>query len=59
MPQCGYCQSGMIMSAAALLAAKRSPSEDDVAAAMTNICRCGTYPRVKQAIVALAQKATA
>ena len=59
VPQCGYCQSGMIMSATALLAANRSPSEDDVAAAMTNICRCGTYPRVKQAILALAQKAAA
>jgi len=59
VPQCGYCQSGMIMSAAALLAAIRNPSEEDVAAAITNICRCGTYPRVKQAILALAHKATA
>ena len=57
VPQCGYCQSGMIMSAVALLAGNRNPSEDDIAAAMTNICRCGTYPRVKQAILALAQKA--
>jgi isoquinoline 1-oxidoreductase alpha subunit len=53
VPQCGYCQSGMIMSVVALLAANPNPSDDDVAAAITNICRCGTYPRVKRAIRAL------
>ena len=59
VPQCGYCQPGMIMSAAALLAANRNPTQEDVASAITNICRCGTYPRVTQAILALAHKATA
>jgi isoquinoline 1-oxidoreductase alpha subunit len=54
VPQCGYCQSGMIMAVVALLAAKANPSEDDVATAITNVCRCGTYPRVKRAIRALA-----
>jgi len=54
VPQCGYCQSGMIMAVVALLATKANPSEDDVAAAITNVCRCGTYPRVKRAIRALA-----
>jgi isoquinoline 1-oxidoreductase alpha subunit len=53
VPQCGYCQSGMIMAVVALLAANANPSDDDVAAAITNICRCGTYPRVKRAIRAL------
>lgn len=55
VPQCGYCQSGMIMAAAALLAANPKPSEADIAAAMTNLCRCGTYPRVQRALLALAQ----
>ena len=50
VPQCGYCQSGMIMAAAALLAQKATPTDADIDAAMTNICRCGTYPRVRQAI---------
>lgn len=50
LPQCGYCQSGMIMSAAALLAKNKGPSDDDIDAAMTNICRCGTYPRIRDAI---------
>ena len=50
VPQCGYCQSGQIMAAAALIAAKPDPSDADIDAAMTNICRCGTYPRVRQAI---------
>ncbi len=55
VPQCGYCQSGQIMSAAALLADNPSPSEDDVDAAMAgNICRCGCYPRIKKAILAVA-----
>jgi len=50
VPQCGYCQSGMIMSAASLLADKPQPSDDEIDAAMTNICRCGTYNRVRKAI---------
>ena len=48
--QCGYCQSGQIMAAAALLKAVPKPTEDDIAAAMQNICRCGTYQRIKAAI---------
>jgi len=55
VPQCGFCQPGMIMAAAALLAHQPSASDEDVAAAITNICRCGTYPRVQRAIRALAQ----
>ncbi len=51
VPQCGYCQSGQIMSAAALLAAKPKPTDADIDAAMDgNICRCGTYPRIRAAI---------
>lgn len=51
VPQCGYCQPGQIMSAAALLAAKPNPSDDDINRAMAgNICRCGTYPRIRRAI---------
>ena len=50
VPQCGYCQSGMLMAATALLARKPHPSDDDIDAAMTNICRCGTYPRIRDAI---------
>jgi len=50
VPQCGYCQSGMIMAAAALLARNRDPSDAEIDAAMTNICRCGTYPRIRNAI---------
>ena len=50
VPQCGYCQSGMIMAAVNLLETTPNPTEDDVKAAMSNICRCGTYPRVKRAI---------
>ncbi len=50
VPQCGYCQSGMIMAAAALLAAKPKPTDADIDAEMTNICRCGTYNRVRAAI---------
>jgi isoquinoline 1-oxidoreductase subunit alpha len=50
VPQCGYCQSGMIMAAAALLAEKPRPTDADIDAAITNICRCGTYPRVRRAI---------
>jgi isoquinoline 1-oxidoreductase subunit alpha len=50
VPQCGYCQSGQIMAAAALLAAKPSPSDQDIDAAMSNICRCGTYQRIRAAV---------
>ena len=49
-PQCGYCQSGMIMSALALLQERRNPSDADIDAAVTNACRCGTYHRIRQAI---------
>jgi isoquinoline 1-oxidoreductase alpha subunit len=54
VPQCGFCQSGMIMTAAALLQANPKPSEADIASEMTNICRCGTYVRVKAAILDVA-----
>jgi aerobic-type carbon monoxide dehydrogenase small subunit (CoxS/CutS family) len=50
VPQCGYCQSGQIMAAAALLAQNKRPSDADIDAAMTNICRCGTYQRIRKAI---------
>jgi isoquinoline 1-oxidoreductase alpha subunit len=51
VPQCGYCQSGQIMSASALLAAKPKPTDSDIDDAMAgNICRCGTYPRIRAAI---------
>jgi isoquinoline 1-oxidoreductase alpha subunit len=50
VPQCGYCQSGMLMAAAALLEAHPKPSDADIAAAIGNICRCGTYNRVRAAI---------
>ena len=50
VPQCGYCQSGMIMAAAALLKEKPKPTDADIDAAITNICRCGTYQRVRRAI---------
>ncbi len=54
VPQCGYCQPGMIMAAAALLRAKPAPSDADIDEAITNICRCGTYNRVRAAIHAAA-----
>jgi isoquinoline 1-oxidoreductase alpha subunit len=54
VPQCGFCQSGMIMAAAALLKAKPAPTDADIDAAMTNICRCGTYNRVRAAIKVVA-----
>ncbi|HWQ39951.1 MAG TPA: (2Fe-2S)-binding protein [Burkholderiales bacterium] len=57
VPQCGYCQSGMIMAAAALLKEKKKPTDADIAAAVTNICRCGTYPRVRDAIHLAARSA--
>lgn len=55
VPQCGYCQSGMLMAAAALLARTPDPSDTDIDNAITNLCRCGTYPRVRVAIKAAAQ----
>ena len=55
VPQCGYCQSGQIMAAAALLAQRPRPSDADIDAAMTNICRCGTYQRIRAAIHRAAQ----
>lgn len=57
VPQCGYCQSGMIMAAATLLKEKPKPTNADIDAAMTNICRCGTYQRVRTAIHAAADGA--
>jgi isoquinoline 1-oxidoreductase subunit alpha len=54
VPQCGYCQTGMIMATAALLAKTPKPTDADIDAGMTNLCRCGTYARVKTAIHALA-----
>ena len=50
VPQCGYCQSGQIMAAAALLAQTAKPSDDEITTAMTNICRCGAYQRIRAAI---------
>jgi isoquinoline 1-oxidoreductase alpha subunit len=50
VPQCGYCQSGQIMAASALLARKPNPTDKDIDEAMTNICRCGTYQRIRAAI---------
>ncbi len=50
VPQCGYCQSGQILAAVALLNENSNPSDDEINAAMTNICRCGTYPRIRRAI---------
>jgi isoquinoline 1-oxidoreductase alpha subunit len=55
VPQCGYCQPGMIRAAAALLAGTPQPSDVDIDAAMTNLCRCGTYDRVRRAIHRAAQ----
>ena len=57
VPQCGYCQSGMIMAVSALLKTNPRPSDDDLANAITNICRCGTYPRIRNAVRDLAGKA--
>ena len=55
VPQCGYCQSGQVMAATGLLKETPKPTDDDIAAAMTNLCRCGTYPRVRAAIMQAAQ----
>jgi isoquinoline 1-oxidoreductase alpha subunit len=57
VPQCGYCQSGMIMAAAALLKTNPSPSRAAIRETITNICRCGTYPRVEAAILRAAELA--
>ncbi len=57
VPQCGYCQSGMVLAAAALLKANPKPSDADIDAAITNICRCGSYQRIRAAIHAAAESA--
>ncbi len=57
VPQCGYCQSGQIMAAAALLRKKPDPTDADIDEAMTNICRCGTYQRIREAVHAAADLA--
>ncbi len=56
VPQCGYCQSGMLMAASALLKSNPDPSDDDIDQAITNICRCGTYTRIRRAIHSAAEK---
>lgn len=57
VPQCGYCQSGQMMQAAALLAKNAAPSDDEIAQSMSgNICRCGTYPRIRKAIKAASKE---
>jgi isoquinoline 1-oxidoreductase alpha subunit len=56
VPQCGFCQSGMLMAAAALLKSRPKPSDAEIDQAMTNICRCGTYNRVRAAIKLAAQQ---
>jgi len=56
VPQCGYCQSGMIMAVSAFLEENPSPSDDDIDNAIDNICRCGTYPRIRKAIHNAAKK---
>ena len=58
VPQCGYCQSGMVMAAAALLRAKPKPTDKDIDDAMTNVCRCGTYQQVRAAIQMAASATT-
>ena len=58
VPQCGYCQSGQIMAAAALLKKTPRPTDKDIDAAMTNICRCGTYQRIREAVHMAAGSAT-
>lgn len=55
VPQCGYCQSGMIMAVSAFLATNSTPTDDQLAAAITNICRCGTLPRIRSAVRDLAE----
>jgi isoquinoline 1-oxidoreductase subunit alpha len=58
VPQCGYCQSGQIMAAAALLKQKPKPTDAEIDAAMTNICRCGTYQRIRTAVHIAARAAS-
>jgi aerobic-type carbon monoxide dehydrogenase small subunit (CoxS/CutS family) len=58
VPQCGYCQSGMIMAAAALIKERPRPTDEEIDAAMTNLCRCGTYARVRRAIHRATRAAT-
>ena len=53
VPQCGYCQSGMIMAVSALLDEIPNPTDEDIDAAITNVCRCGSYPRIRKAIKAV------
>ncbi|MBZ6378072.1 isoquinoline 1-oxidoreductase [Pacificimonas flava] len=57
VPQCGYCQSGMIMAAAAFLKDTPNPSPEDIRTGITNLCRCGTYPRIKKAVLRAASTA--
>ena len=57
VPQCGYCQSGMIMAVTALLQEKPKPTDADINAAITNICRCGTFQQVREAIHSIAKSA--
>jgi isoquinoline 1-oxidoreductase subunit alpha len=59
VPQCGYCQSGQIMAAVALIQKTGSPSDAQIDEAMTNICRCGTYPRIRKAILSATGRAAA
>ncbi|MFT6094236.1 MAG: isoquinoline 1-oxidoreductase alpha subunit [Pseudohongiellaceae bacterium] len=54
VPQCGYCQSGMIMAVSSFLASNPNPSDADIDAGITNVCRCGSYPRIRKAIHSLA-----
>lgn len=54
VPQCGYCQSGMIMAVSALLARNPNPSDAEIDAGITNVCRCGSYPRIRKAIRSIA-----
>ena len=54
VPQCGYCQSGMLMAVSALLAVNAHPTDEQLEQSVTNICRCGTYPRIRAAVRALA-----
>ncbi|MDG2385686.1 MAG: 2Fe-2S iron-sulfur cluster-binding protein [Pirellulaceae bacterium] len=55
VPQCGYCQVGQMMMAAAMLKSNNDPSDDDIESEMWNICRCGTYPRIREAIKSAAK----
>jgi isoquinoline 1-oxidoreductase alpha subunit len=59
VPQCGYCQSGMLMAITALLKSNPHPTDDELATAITNICRCGTYPRIRAAVRDLAKQGRA